>query len=354
MKHLKLILIATIAGINITAPIANAQESFRISQFDNSEGTTEQLYPDRDTTVPHIIFEHEAYGKSYLENVAPDKVVLMNLQCGGDTHALDYKGKFKFRDPEVDPEKGLKVAIRNISDYARSDALVDRELAEAYTAWRDYKDEGYSEEFKFDKKKKEKDNHLYIEHKAPQHKFHYIVYEGDLDEDTLLDAFLENSEETNIAASLKAFENVISSGVIESKTLQAKLPFEYTYKKRTEENIEINQKTTYTQPICGEFEVNDEVETSEKIYPIGSDEGKQYCFKHMTRRIKVDSNDSESIFDEDWYSYKYYDTDGKPSKKSYQEFGFFERDGTLYYDESSAEVPYRTTDEAFEHCNKYY
>ena len=355
MEHLKLTLIAAIAGINVAAPFSNAQESFRTSQLVDSEGTAEQLYPERDTTIPHIIFEHEDYGKSYLENVAPDKVVLMNVQCEEDIHALDYKGQFKFRDPEVEPEGGLKVAVRNVSDYARAEALADRDLAKAYTAWRDYKDEGYSEDFKFDKKKKDKDNHLYIERQAAQHKLHYIVYQGDMDEDALIDAFLENSEEANVAASLKAFEEVVSSGMIESETLQANIPFDYTYDERIEENLEINQKTTFTQAICGDFEVDDEVETSEKIYPIGSEEGKRRCFEHMTRRIDLDSSGgSDSILGDDWYRYQYINDDEKPSAKSLLEFGFLTHEDTLYYKEKSAEVPYRTSDEAYDHCNQYY
>ncbi|MEL6496071.1 MAG: hypothetical protein AAFQ41_13260 [Cyanobacteria bacterium J06623_7] len=355
MKHFKLILIAAIAGMNLTAALTHAGENFKTAQFSNVEESQGQLYPERDLMVPHIIFEHEDYGKSYLEDVAPDKVVLISLQCEGDLHPLDYKGKFKFRDPEIEPEKGLKVAIRNVSDYARSDALVDRDLAKAYTAWKDYKDEGYSEDFKFDKKKKEKDNHLYLERKAPQHKLHYIVYYGDMDEDLLLDAFLENSEAANIATSLEAFEEVVSSGMIESETLEAKLPFDYTYKERSKEDLAINQKITYTQAICGDFEVNDEIKTSTRIYPLGSDEGKRRCFKHMTRRISLNSKDSKSIFgDDDWYRYKHINTDDKPSAASYREFGFLEYEGSLYYHKSSAAVPYRTIDEAYDHCNQYY
>ena len=355
MRHFQLILIAAITGINLTAPLSNARENFKVAQFADEAGGNAELYPDRDLTVPHIIFEHEDYGKSYLENVTPDKVVPINLQCEGDTHPLDYKGQFKFRDPAVDPEKGLKVAVRNISDYARSEALVDRDLAKAYTAWRDYKDEGYSEDFKFDKKKKEKDNHLYIERKAPQHKLHYIVYQGDMDEDALLDAFLESGEEANIAASLDAFEEVVSSGTIASETLPAQLPFEYTYDERVKEDLEFNKKTTFTQAICGDFEVNDEIETSEKIYPIGSEEGKRRCFKHMTRRIDLKSSgDSDSPLGDDWYSYRYIREDEKPSDRAFLEYGFLPHDGTLYYDEKSADVPYRTSDEAYDHCNEYF
>ena len=357
MKSLKLILVATILGINNTAPLINAQESFEISQFIDAEETEEQPYLVRDLTVPHVIFKHEDYGKSYLKDIMPDKVVLMSLKCEGNVHALDYKGKFKFRDPQVEPEKGLKVAIRNISDYARSDALVERDLAKAYTAWKDYKDEGYSEDFKFDRKKKEKDNHLYIERKASKHKFHYIVYQGGMDKDYLRDAFLETSEEANIAASLEAFDRVISNGVIESDTLEAKLPFDYTHQRRSEEDIKTNKKTVYTQTLCGGFAIGGETKTSERIYSVGSEEGMQHCIRYMTRPIEVTSGDRGAVFAKDWFHYEFLDLAVGPSYESYKEFGFIERNGingNLYYHKYSAEVPYRTRQQARNHCNKYY
>ena len=358
MKLSKLLL-AAILSIGCTTPIVNAQESFKVSQFIDAGETEEKSYLVRDLAVPHIIFKHEDHGKSYLKDISPDKVVLMDLKCEGDTYTLDYKGKFKFRDPQVEPKKGLKVAVRNISDYARSDALVDRDLAEAYTAWRDYKDEGYSEDFKFDKKKKEKDNHLYIERKASKHKFHYIVYQGDMDKDDLRDAFLETNEEANIAASLEAFDRVISSGVIESNTLEAIFPFDYTYTRRSEEDIESNKKTVYTQALCGGFRVKDETKTVERIYSVGSEEGLQYCLRHMTRPINVTSNVRKTAFanDYDLFSFKPLDFTSGPSYRSYREFGFTERNGfpgVLFYHKYSAEVPYRTRDQAYNHCNKYY
>lgn len=349
--------IAVILGMSSTATLINAQESFKISQFIDAEETEEQPYLVRDLTVPHIVFKHEDYGKSYLKDILPDKVVLMSLKCEGNIHALDYKGKFKFRYPQIEPRKGLQVAIRNISDYARSDALVDRDLAKAYTAWRDYKDEGYSEDFKFDKKKKEKDNHLYIERRASKHKFHYIVYQGGMDKDDLRDAFLETSEEANVAASLKAFDRVISSGVIESDTLQAKLPFDYTYQKRSEEDIKFNQKTVYTQARCGGFDIGGETTTSKKIYPIGSEEGMQHCMTYMTRPIEVTSSDRGAVFAKDWFLYEFLDLAVGPSYESYKEFGFKEYNGvngTLYYHKYSTKVPYRTRQEAHNHCHKYY
>ena len=356
MKYHKFIIIAAFTALSSVKLPTMAQDTLRRLPVIETEETVEKTEkPDleRDVTIPHIIFRHESYGKPYLKGSAIDKVVSMSLQCEGDTYNLDYKGKFQFRDPQIEPKKGLKVVIRNISDYARADAAWDIGTARAYTAWRDYKRDEYSEKFKFDKKKKQKDNHLYIERQAAQHKFHYIVYQGGMDKDDLIYAFLEKSEEANVAAALNAFDNVIASGTFESNTFHKQLSFNYTQEETSTEEIDTNQKTIRTKTKCGGFTMKDETKKG-NIYPIGSQAGMQSCVKHRTRPITVNSTAKESMFDSDWFRYKFKKRDRDPSYEAYRQAGFIERNAKLYYHENSAEVPYRTREQAFKHCRKYY
>lgn len=97
--------------------------------------------------------------------------------------------------------------------------------------------------------------------------------------------------------------------------------------------------------------------TSERIYPIGSYEGMQHCKEHMTRSIRASSSDRHPIknyYNESWFRYNLNDFAERPSYESLNKFGFKRHRGDLYYHQDYVKVPYRTEEQAYYHCNKYY
>lgn len=220
-----------------------------------------------------------------------------------------------------------------------------------YSAWKDYKDENYSEDFKWDRKKKDKDDHMFFQYNGvSSHKLHYIIYEGDLDKDQFRDSFDKFTVEESNQVALAAVERVIASGVVEMKQYSSTPDSETKYSTSTEEDILTNSKTTQKTEYCGGFEIRTHPKQKEKLYPRGSEDGLRRCIAARTREIDLTSSgytgSTGYIYDFSAY---------EVSSDTLDSYGFTYNFPYWYHKtENSISLPAMSYSKAKGKCAKYY